>query len=196
MGLTHSEPDRPPNGPAVPPTLDDADPTRRREAVHAHAPGDVTELIPLVGHENDPVIREAALTEIVESGDAGLIATLVPYLGSQDAGLRLAVVDALIACPEIAVGVVTPVLGDADPHMRILAVMVLAGVHHPDVVDALRHLLETESHPNVAAAALDVFLPLAQEADDELLQSVSRRFADDPFLRFVLQPLTAPGGGR
>ena len=69
----------------------------RALAGHAEA---VPALAAALGREPVPRVREAIMTALMGIGDAASVEAILPYLRSQDAGLRAAAVEALQALPE------------------------------------------------------------------------------------------------
>src|SRR5882672_12513647 len=86
---------------ADPPTLHSPDAECRWAAARAlagHAEG-VPALSAALARETVPRVREAIMTALMRIGDAASVEAILPYLRSQDAGLRSAAIEALQAMP-------------------------------------------------------------------------------------------------
>ena len=83
------------------PTLDSSDAESRWAAARAlagHAEA-VPVLAAALGRETVPRVREAIMTALMRIGDTASVEAILPFLRSQDAGLRAAAIEALQALP-------------------------------------------------------------------------------------------------
>ena len=116
---------------------------------------------------------------------------LLPYLRSQDAGLRAAAIEALQAMPEAILPFMTSLLGDGDSDVRILAAELARNMPAADATRLLCRLLEHEQHPNVCAAAVEVLAEVGTREAIPALEACARRFAGTPFLPFAVSVAVA-----
>ena len=108
---------------ATGPQLDSPDAESRWTA--ARALGGDAEAVPALaaalGRETVPRVREAIMTALMRIGNTASVEAILPYLRSQDAGLRAAAIEALQALPEAIAPFMAPLLGDSDSDVRLLA---------------------------------------------------------------------------
>ena len=133
------------------PKADGARPARLRGQADA-----VPALAAALGRETVPRVREAIMTALMRIGDDASVEALLPYLRSQDAGLRAAAIEALQALPEAIAPFMPPLFGDGDSDVRLLATELARNMPATDATRLLCELIEHEQHPNVCAAAIDV----------------------------------------
>ena len=72
----------------------------------------VPALAAALGREPTPRVREAMMTALIRIGNAASIEVILPYLRSQDAGLRAAAIEALQALPDAIAPFMAPLLSD------------------------------------------------------------------------------------
>ena len=177
-------------------TADDAE-ERRRAALGLDGVAEaVPALLARVGAEPDPAVRDAVLTTLAAVDREDVATGLAVHLASEDAALRTAVAETLAAMPTAVPGLLPGLLADPDHDVRIMTVMILADLVHPDSVPRLVEVIRTDPHPNVVAAAVDALLPSATEDHAAVLREARARFPDDPFLRFTVEAALPglPGG--
>jgi len=173
--------------------LNAADPeTRRRAAVDlADEPDGVPALVARVGVERDPAVRDTVLTQLARLDSPEVATGLVPHLGSDDAGLRNAVVVAMAQMPRSVPPLVPGLLADPDPDVRILTIMMMAGLRVAELEGWLVGVLEHDTHTNVVASAVSELVPIAGPEAVDVLEAVPARFPDDPFLAFTVRAALA-----
>lgn len=76
-------------------------------------------------------------------------------------------------------------IGD-DRDLRIFAINVLGDVNFPQSRDMLVELLQKEEDINVAMTAVDYMAEIGNVEDIELLESLKKRFNDDPYVTFAV----------
>lgn len=153
----------------------------------ADRPDSVPILVATLSHESDPRVREAIFTALTRISTPESIAAVLPYIRSDDAGLRTGALDALRATPELAKPHLPQLLSDPDSDVRVLACELTRVVSGPEVQQLLCTLLETEREANVCAAAVEV---LAETGDSQAIPSLKRcaaRFPNDSFLAFAIE---------
>ena len=133
-----------------------------------------------------PRVREAIMTALMRIGDAASVEAILPYLRSQDAGLRAAAIEALQALPEAIAPFMAPLLSDSDFDVRLLATELARNMNASEATGLLCGLIEREQHPNVCAAAIDVLTEVGTPAALPSLQKCAARFAATPFLPFAI----------
>ncbi|WP_246696814.1 HEAT repeat domain-containing protein [Methylobacterium planeticum] len=135
-----------------------------------------------LGAEGVPRVREAILAKLVSLADAGAAAALAPHLRSDDAGLRNSCVEALQAMPAAVLPILPALLRDADPDVRLLAAEIARTQASETASALLAAVLETEPHPNVCAAVIEVLAECGTAGAVPALRAARARFADAPFL--------------
>jgi HEAT repeat protein len=145
----------------------------------------VAPLAEALSKEGTPLVREAILTALMRVGDENSIEVLLPYLRSQDAGMRNAAIETLQALPDAVIPFMTSLLTDKDSDVRLLATELARNMPADRATKLLTGLLDRESHPNVCAAAIEVLAELGTMEALPSLRSCVDRFAGTPFLPFA-----------
>jgi HEAT repeat protein len=169
-------------------TLDSPDAESRWSAARAlagHADA-VPALAAALGREPVPRVREAIMSALMRIGDAASIEAILPYLRSQDAGLRAAAIEALQALPAAIAPFMQPLLNDADSDVRLLATELARNMNASEATRLLCDLIAREQHPNVCAAAIDVLTEVGTVRALPALKNCAARFAATPFLPFAI----------
>ena len=184
----------PPQSPAaaVAPALGEGDSDQRWAAVRAavDAPGGLALLADALPRESDARVREAIFTGLARLATPDSAAVVVPYLRSEDAGLRTAAIDALRAMPQACRPHLPSLLADPDSDVRLLSCELVRELPDEEANRLLCALLESETEKNVCAAAVEV---LAEIGRPEALPSLTRcatRFSGDPFIAFSVRVAT------
>ena len=170
------------------PELDSPDAEGRWAAARAlagHAEA-VPALSAALAREMVPRVREAIMTALTRTGDAASVEAILPYLRSQDAGLRAAAIEALQALPSAIAPFMAPLFGDPDSDVRLLATELARNMKASDATRLLCGLIEREQHPNVCAAAIDVLTEVGTPEALPALEKCAVRFATTPFLPFAI----------
>lgn len=168
--------------------LDSPDAESRWRAARALS-GDVVAgpaLAAALGREAVPRVREAIMTALIRIGNAASVEAIVPFLRSQDAGLRAAAIEALQALPEAIAPFMTPLLSDSDSDVRLLATELARNMDASEATRLLCGLIERDQHPNVCAAAIDVLTEVGTPQALPALEKCAARFAATPFLPFAI----------
>jgi HEAT repeat protein len=173
---------------ANPPTLESSDPENRWAAArglagHAEAVPGLSAA--LVG-ETVPRVREAIMTALIRIGDTASVEAILPYLRSQNAGLRAAAIEALQAMPSAIAPFIAPLFSDTDSVVRLLATELARNIKASEATPLLCDLIEREQHPNVCAAAIDVLIEVGTPEALPALEKSAVRFAATPFLPFAI----------
>src|ERR1700722_4700051 len=138
-----------------------------------------------LGIEQVPRVRESILTAIMRIGDESGVMVLLPYLRSQNAGERAAILEALQTLPTAIMPFMASLFGDVDSDVRILATELARNMPAEDATRVLCGLLEHEQHPNVCAAAIDVLAEVGTRDAIPFLQACAERFSDTPFVPYA-----------
>jgi HEAT repeat protein len=154
-------------------------------ALSGHADA-VPALAAALGRETVPRVREAIMTSLMRIGDAASVESILPYLRSQDAGERAAAIEALQALPDAIGPFMSQLLSDSDSDVRLLATELARNMDASEATRLLCDLIESEQHPNVCAAAIDVLMEVGTSAALPSLQQCAVRFAATPFLPFAI----------
>jgi HEAT repeat protein len=192
---TSPRPDRTPEVDAASALTDLASPDLERRWSAARALGGrreaISALASALGIEQVPRVREAIMTALIRIGDDASIRALLPFLRSQDAGLRAATVEALQALPEAISPFLDTLLQDSDSDVRILATELARNMPAADATRVLCRLLEHEQHANVCGAAIEVLAEVGTRDAIPPLQSCAGRFSNNPFLSFAVSTAIA-----
>ena len=169
-------------------TLDSPDADNRWTAARALAgqADAVPTLAAALGREAIPRVREAIMTALIRIGNPASIEVLLPYLRSQDAGVRGAAIEALQALPDAIAPFMPPLLSDGDSDVRLLATELARNMEASEATRLLCELIEHEHHPNVCAAAIDVLTEVGTPEALPTLERCAARFAATPFLPFAI----------
>jgi HEAT repeat protein len=172
----------------VRPELDSPDAESRWAAARAAAgqADAVPVLSAALARETVPRVREAIMTSLMRTGDAASVEAILPYVRSQDAGLRAAAIEALQSLPSVITPFMAPLLSDPDSDVRLLATELARNMNAPDATRLLCGLIEREQHPNVCAAAIDVLTEVGTPEALPALEKCALRFATTPFLPFAI----------
>lgn len=136
--------------------------------------------------EQVPRVREAIMTALMRVGNAASVEAILPYLRSEDAGLRSAALETLQALPEAIVPFMMSLLEDSDSDVRLLATELARNMNASEATRLLCGLIEHEQHPNVCAAAIDVLTEVGTPQALPALEKCAARFAATPFLPFAI----------
>jgi len=161
-----------------------ADPPSGAEAEPA---GATRKLAEILSSNSDPFAREAALTGLARIGGDEAIRALVGLLGTDDARLRNAIIETLPSLGEQVIELVTPMLCDADPNVRVYALTALQPIASSRAAELALRVALADPHINVCAAAVEVVAESGTPEMASALQSVPARFPDHPFLRFAVR---------
>ena len=148
-------------------------------------PEAVPELAVALGIEHVSRVREAMMTALIRIGDEASVRALLPYLRSQDAGLRAATIEALQSLPNAISPYIDQLLEDSDSDVRLLATELVRNMAAENATQALCRLLEREQHPNVCAAAIELLAEVGTQDAVPALRSCAERFAGVPFVAFA-----------
>lgn len=178
--------------------LNDADPRRRSAAARtlAATAGSETLLLERFRREADQGVRESLLLALIGLGTPAAAAGLAVHLGSDDADVRNAVIEALGTMPAGAAATVEALLGDPDPDIRIFACNILAGLDDPAAEPWLRRVVETETEANVCAAAVEALTQVGTADSVPALRALAIRFPREPFLAFAIDTALAQAEDR
>ncbi|EGW23315.1 HEAT repeat domain-containing protein [Methylobacter tundripaludum] len=143
-------------------------------------------LVERLKREEDTSVREAILTTLARLGDPAAVAGLVECLRSEDASLRNEVIEAMKELPDEVAPIMSELLEDHDPDVRIFAVNILESLCHPQVEAWLISVIEKDAHVNVCATALDLLSEVGTLASRPALQQLKARFADEPYIGFTV----------
>lgn len=141
--------------------------------------------------ENAEAVRHAILTSLVKINDKQAAGGLIPFLRSEDAALRNAVIEALQEMPDEAAPHVKALLSDADSDVRIFAIDIVQSLCNREAPEWLGELIETESHVNVCSTAVDRLAEIGTPEMIPALKALVRRFPGEPFMEFAVKTAIA-----
>jgi len=146
----------------------------------------VPALAAALGREPTARVREAMMTALIRIGNVASIEVILPYLRSQDAGLRAAAIEALQALPDAIAPFMAALLSDDDSDVRLLATELTRNMEASEATRLLCELIQREHHPNVCAAAIDVLTEVGTPEAIPTLEKCAERFTATPFLPFAI----------
>ena len=150
-------------------------------------PGAVAALGEALGRETSLRVREAMFTALARIATPQSVEAVLPFLRSDDAGVRTEASDALTAMKQVAWPYLESLLKDRDRDVRIAACEFVRNMPSETAVRLFCELLDSELEPNVCAAAIDA---LAEIGGPQALPALTRcgaRFATTPFLAFSIK---------
>lgn len=150
----------------------------------------VPALAAALASESDPRVREAILTGLARVGDSRAAEVIIPLIGSGDASVRTAALDALRLMPQAVTEHLGGLLKDPDPDIRLLACELARNLPGPVATRLMGELLREEDQENVCASALDVLAEVGGPEALPVLALCQARFAETPFLAFALRVTT------
>ena len=139
------------------------------------------------GDEDDPAVQHAILTTLIKMNSDEVVKGMIPYLRSENAGVRNAAVEALQQMPEPVSEHIKELLTDGDSDVRIFAIDVLQALCHEDAPAWLGELIQTEPHVNVCATAVDRLAEIGTPEMIPALRHLAARFPDEFFMTFAVQ---------
>jgi len=142
-------------------------------------------LIARLKDEYHPSVREALLTSLTWIGDEVAVAGLIDCLRSEDVVLRNEAVEAMKDLPEKVAPIMSGLLADDNPDVRIFAVNILESLRHPQVEQWLIDVIEHEPHVNVCGTAVDLLGEVATPAARDALARLKARFFHEPYIQFA-----------
>ena len=137
--------------------------------------------------ENDWRVREAIFTSLSRLGTAESADAVIPYVRSDDSGLRTAALDALRGMIAAVRPRLLELLTDPDPDIRLLCCDLVRELPGAEATDLLCAVLERESEPNVCAAAVEVLAEIGLPAALPALEKCGARFPDQTFVTFAVR---------
>lgn len=167
--------------------LSDAQPTARRWAARdlaAHHEA-TPYLVERLGREVDPAAREAILVSLTQIGTPDAVHGLVECLGSEDVALRNEAIEAMKSLPAEVAPIMSGLLQNHDPDIRIFAVNILESLRHPNVEYWLIDVIENDQHLNVCATAVDLLGEVGSEFSIDALEALKKRYSNEPYIVFA-----------
>ena len=167
--------------------LENPNPTTRRWAARdlTGYPGASGALVSRLQREDDVSVREVILTTLTSLGDELAVAGLINCLRSEGVALRNEALETMKHLPNEVAPIMSGLLADTDPDVRIFAVNILESLRHPGVESWLIGVVENDPHLNVCATAVDLLGEVGTAAASEPLQRLKSRFADEPYIQFA-----------
>lgn len=167
--------------------LTDADPAVRRWAARdlLPYPAATAALVARLQGEDNLSVREVILTSLTRLGGEIAVAGLVECLRSEDARMRNEATEAMKALPDEVAPIMSGLLSDADPDVRIMAVNVLESLRHAKVEQWLINVIDNDPVVNVCGTAVDLLGEVGSAAAHDALVRLKQRFADEPYIQFA-----------
>ncbi|NBC37415.1 hypothetical protein GTZ99_12725 [Novosphingobium sp. FSY-8] len=172
-----------------PASLDSDDPMERRRAVQqcVEEPNPVAALLGLLREEHENIVRQAAFTELAALGTSEAAQGLAELLSNADPALRNGALEALVAMPEQAMGLLAPLAFCDDPDVRIFAVMMANELPSERTADWLIALAAKEQDANVCSNLAEAIGGTGRRDALPVLQAIIERFPREPYLAFAAE---------
>lgn len=169
--------------------LDSSDATLRRMAASdlIAFPQAVDALGELLQREADPQVLESLMNTLAAYSTNSAVERILPVLRSDDAFKRNLAIEVLKTLPDLVAPHIEALLDDPDPDVRIFTVNVLESLRHPKVQSWLLSVLENDQHLNVCATALDLLAEVGTEECLPVLDTLMKRYKDEPYLLYAAQ---------
>ncbi len=171
-------------------------PQRRRLAARGLGdhPGAAETLCAALADETSSSVREALFTALIRLGTATAASGLIPFLHTENVGLRNGATEALKSMPRaVAPRLNELLLGPRD--VRIFGVEIVGALAHPDAPQLLVRVIECDDDVNVCAAAVDALAECGQGEAIAPLRRLLERFPGRPYLEFAVWNALARIGG-
>jgi HEAT repeat protein len=153
----------------------------------ADLPGSVPVLKDALQREQSPVVREALFSALAIIASPESVEAVLPFLRADEALIRTEASDAMLAMKGAAWPYVAALLRNQDVDVRILACVLARDMPRDVAVGLYCDLLDSESEPNVCAAAVEVLAEIGESSALPVLERCAKRFSDTPFLKFSIQ---------
>lgn len=145
-----------------------------------------------LANEQDARLQQVILNHLIPDLRPEEVEPLYDLLGSDSAGLRNQVIDAL---GQLRSGATTETLEDTirtrlrsdDSDMRILTLNLIAALEFPGLVSDVETILYEDDTLNVCMTALDTLLMLGNEECWPAIENLLARFPDEPFVEFSVR---------
>lgn len=167
--------------------LSHVDATVRRWAARdlAEHPQSSEALVAQLGKETEYSVRALILASLARVADTCAVNGLATCLRSEDARLRNEAVEAMQSLPHAIAPLMSSLLSDADPDVRILAVNILESLRHPNVEQWLLDVIDRDTHVNVCATAVDLLGEVGTTKAHDALLRLKQRFLNEPYIQFA-----------
>lgn len=157
----------------------------------ARAAADLPESVPALAaalaREKNAAVREALFSALARIASPQSVEAVLPFLRSDDALLRTEATDALAAMKQAAWPYVAALLRDANADIRILGCILVRDMPSETAAPLCCELLDSETEPNVCAAAVEALAELGHASALPALMRCEARFRDTPFLAFSIR---------
>ncbi|MFD1384985.1 HEAT repeat domain-containing protein [Rhodanobacter aciditrophus] len=169
-------------------TLESQDPAARRLAARELKEFSVAApaLINALAREPNVRVKGAILVSLQYIGGARVFEGLVPFLRSEDVGLRNGIIEILQGMPEEVSKHISSLLHDDDSDVRIFAIDILQTLAHPDTPLWLMDVIKNDEHVNVVATAIDRLIEVGNPEHLPAIEQVKVRFPNEPYISFIV----------
>ena len=166
--------------------LDD-DATTRRWAARdlVDCPGSSLTLLEQLDVETELSVRQVIFTSLSVIGDSVAVDGLIEFLRSEDTTLRNEAIEVMKGLPEEVAPVMSSLLSDPDPDVRIFSVNILESLQHPSVEQWLMDVIRDDQHINVCGTAVDLLGEVGTSSALIDLENLSLRFSEEPYIQFA-----------
>lgn len=171
--------------------LNHDDPTQRRWAARdLQTYGDlaIEPLCKRLEKEKDNAVQDAILDALLTLDQELVINFLLPFLSSEDAGLRNKVIDILQQMPIIE-KYISSLLNNKNPDIRIFAINILQALPNYNIGEILLKIALKDDNINVVATALDALVEIATPDMKDKLEKIKLKFKDREYICFVVDTI-------
>lgn len=134
--------------------------------------------------EKDAGVQELILQTLRVRGGDAVVDALVPFLSSDDAHLRNAVIDVLQQMPSETETHMEGLLADNDADVRIFAINIMASLQSASVPHWLEKVISHDQNLNVCMTALDLLAETGEKSMCASVEGLLTRFPDEPYVAF------------
>jgi HEAT repeat protein len=137
--------------------------------------------------EQSPTVRAALFSALTRIASPESVEAVLTFLRSDDALMRTAASDALVAMKDAAAPYFPILLRDSSADVRALACTLLRSMPSEEAARLCCDLLDAERDANVCAAAVEVLAEVGDSSALPVLARCKERFGEAPFLRFSIE---------
>ncbi len=168
--------------------LQNGDTAGRRWAARdlAQYPQAAEALLQWLLREPERTVREAIFITLTQLGCQTAVDGLIACLRSEEVNLRNDAIEAMKLMPDAVAPMMSNLLHDADPDVRIFAVNILESLRHPKVESWLIDVISHDPHVNVCATAVDLLAEVGSKSALKSLEALRFKFPDEPFMHFAI----------
>lgn len=131
------------------------------------------------------IVRKSILSSLATIASADAIAGLINCLRSEDVAMRNEAIEAMSLMTNHVTPLMSRLLVDPDPDVRIYSVNILGSLKDPNVEQWLIQVISNDDHINVCATAVDLLVEIGTTNSIEPLKKLKDKFMQHPYITFV-----------